>query len=157
MPGGFGRGRRWWHRRLREAGYKLTLSRNAVLYVLSSASGHLSAEEIYFKIHSIYPASSLSSVYRTLELLTRMGLVFKFDFGDGKARYELAQGPNSIKRHHHLVCMNCGRIIDCGNFGKDEEEFLAKIENSILEKFNFEVTSYTMRFLGLCDRCRSKK
>ena len=155
MPRGFGRGGRWWHGRLRDAGYRLTLSRDAILSVLSGASGHLSAEEIYLKVHNIYPAGGLSSIYRTLELLTQMGLVFKFDFGDGRARYELAQGPEGERHHHHLVCTNCGRVIDCGNFDQDEEDLLAKIEKGILKKFSFKVTSHMIRFLGLCDKCRN--
>jgi len=157
MPRGFGRGGRWWHGKFRDAGYRLTLSRETILRVLSETSSHLSAEEIYLKVHNIYPASGLSSIYRTLELLTQMGLVFKFDFGDGRARYELAQGPQGIRHHHHLVCTNCGRVIDCGNFDKDEESLLTKIEISISKKFNFKVTSHLMRFRGLCDKCRNKK
>jgi len=157
MPGGFRHRGRWWHGRFRDAGYRLTLSREAILRVLSEASGHLSAEEIYLRVHSIHPASGLSSIYRILELLTQMGLVFKFDFGDGRARYELAQGPQGIRHHHHFVCTNCGRIIDCGSFNKEEEAVFAKIEDRISKKFNFKITSHLIRFKGLCNKCSNKK
>jgi len=92
----------WWHGRFRGCGYRITAGRESILDILMAADSHLSAEDIYKKIHSRCPAVGLTTVYRTLEILVNMGLVFKFDFGDGRARYELVEGSKKSHHHHHL-------------------------------------------------------
>jgi len=147
----------WWHGRFRGAGFRLTIPRQAILDVFSRASEHLSAEDIYLKIHKNYPNVGLTTIYRTLDLLVEMGLLFKFDFGDGRARFELSQGPKGIRHHHHLVCSSCGRVIDYTDFIDDEIELLNQIEKGLTEKFNFKITNHLIQFYGLCDRCQNKK
>lgn len=144
----------WWHRRFRGLGYRLTVPRRAILTVLSRTSKHLSAEDIYHTVHKVYPAIGLTTVYRTLELLVQMGLVFKFDFGDGRSRYELATGPN-VKHHHHLVCTNCGRIIDYSELINEEVKLLSQVEKTLSKKYSFRINNHQIYFLGLCDRCLS--
>jgi len=157
MPRGFGRGNSWWCGRFQGHGYKLTLSRQAILEVLSNTSKHLSAEEIYLQVHKIYPQAGLSTVYRTLELLVEIGLVLKFDFGDGRARYELSGGPKGERHHHHLVCTGCGRVIDYTDFIDKEIELLKRTEKGLSKKYNFDITDHLIQFYGFCDRCRNKK
>ena len=70
------RGQGWWHGKFRGCGYRLTLGREAILDVLSKAEGHLSAEDIYMKIHSRYPNVGLTTVYRTLYVLSDLGMVY---------------------------------------------------------------------------------
>jgi len=130
------------------------MPRQAILEVLSNTEEHPSAEEIYLAVQKIYPNIGLTTVYRTLELLVDMGLVFKFDFGDKRARYELSQGPTSKKHHHHLVCTNCGRIIDYTDFIDEEKELLQRTEAGLSEKYNFKITDHLIQFYGLCDECR---
>ena len=157
MPRGFGRGQGWWQGRLRGCGYRLTVPREAVLDVLTKTSKHLSAEDIYMEVHKVYPGVGLTSIYRTLELLAGMGLVFKFDFGDGRARYELSQGPGSMKHHHHLVCTGCGRVIDYADFIDEEKEFLSRAEKGLSKKHNFNIRGHIIQFHGLCDRCKKQE
>jgi len=100
MPGRWGGGPvKWWHGEFRGCGYRITIPRQTILQVLDESKEHLSAEDIYLKVHSIYPAIGLTTVYRTLDLLINMGLIFKFDFGDGRARYELARGTKEPSHH----------------------------------------------------------
>jgi Fur family ferric uptake transcriptional regulator len=157
MPRGFGRGHGWWCGRFKDFGYKLTLSRQAILKVLSKEARHLSAEEIYMEVHNIYPNAGLSTVYRTLDLLEEIGLVVKSDFGDGKARYELAGEPGADGHHHHLVCRSCGRVIDYTEFIDDEIELLRKTEKGLSKKYNFEITDHLIQFYGTCSVCKGKK
>jgi len=147
----------WWHGRFRGAGFRLTIPREAILDVLNKTQRHLSAEDIYLTVHKIYPTIGLTTVYRTLELLVQMGLVFKFDFGDGRARYELSEGPKGVRHHHHLVCISCGRVIDYTDFIEDEVELLRKTEKGLSKKYNFEITNHLIQFYGLCDKCRGSK
>jgi Fur family ferric uptake transcriptional regulator len=142
----------WWHHRFRGFGYRLTIPRQAILDVLSRTSKHLSAEDIYLAVHKVYPAIGLTTVYRTLELLVQMGLVFRFDFGDGRSRYELAKGPN-VKHHHHLVCTSCGRIIDYSELIDEEAKLLGEIEKTLSNKYRFKIHGHQIHFLGLCDKC----
>jgi len=107
MPGRWGKGsEKWWHGEFKGCGYRITIPRQIILQVLNESKKHLSTEDIFLKVHHIYTAIGLTTVYRTLELLVNMGLVFKFDFGDGRARYELAYGTKEPSHHHHLICAN---------------------------------------------------
>ena len=143
----------WWAGRFRGYGHRLTAPREAILNVLGPTSKHLSAEEIYMAVHRVYPAVGLTTVYRTLDLLAQMGLVFKFDFGDGRSRYELAAGPN-WEHHHHLMCTSCGRIIDYTDFIDEEVKVLKQAEESLSKKHNFKINAHQIHFYGLCEKCR---
>ena len=146
----------WWHGRFRGCGYRLTVPREAILGVLHKTSKHLSAEDIYLAVHKVYPAVGLTTIYRTLELLTQMGLVFKFDFGDGKARYELAEGPKGVEHHHHLICTSCNRVIDYSDFIDEEADLLKKTEEGLSRKYNFEINNHIFQFYGLCKDCKRR-
>lgn len=145
-----------WGKKFKGCGYRMTVPRQAIINVLSSSGEHLSAEDIYIKVHKEFPAVGLTTVYRTLELLNQMGLVVKFDFGDGRARYELT-GAGETEHHHHLVCSNCNRIIEYTEFMDAEMEFLKRAEKGLSEKYNFDIKSHMIQFYGLCDKCREKK
>lgn len=147
----------WWHGRFRGCGYRFTVPRRAIFEVLSTASKHLSAEDVYLAVHRDFPTVGLTTVYRTLELLVQMGLVCKSDFGDGRARYELAEGPKGVNHHHHLVCTGCGRVVDYTDFIDDEVELLQKTEKGLSKKYNFTITNHLIQFYGLCDRCKGKE
>ena len=157
MPGKDGCGPPWWHGRFRGCGFRMTMPRQAILDVLSNTTEHLSAEEIYIAVHKNYPNIGLTTVYRTLELVVQMGMVFKFDFGDGRARFELAKGPGAKKHHHHLVCTECGRVVDYTDFIDEEKELLALTEAGLSKKYNFAITNHLIQFHGICDKCRKGK
>jgi Fur family ferric uptake transcriptional regulator len=147
----------WWHGKFRGCGYRITVPREAILDVLNRTSEHLSAEDIYMAIHKAHPNIGLTTIYRTLELLVHMGLVFKFDFGDGRARYELSEGPKGTRHHHHLVCTKCGRVIDYTDFIDDEIELLSRTEKGLSRKFNFKIANHLIQFYGLCEKCQDKR
>jgi Fur family ferric uptake transcriptional regulator len=147
----------WWHGKFRGCGYRITVPREAILDVLNRTSEHLSAEDIYMAIHKTHPNIGLTTIYRTLELLVHMGLVFKFDFGDGRARYELSEGPKGTRHHHHLVCTKCGRVIDYTDFIDDEIELLSRTEKGLSKKFNFKIANHLLQFYGLCEKCQNKR
>jgi Fur family ferric uptake transcriptional regulator len=145
----------WYHGKFMGMGYRLTIPREAILEVLSSTSDHLSAEDIYLEIHKKYPNVGLTTVYRTLELLGQMGLVQKFDFGDKRSRYELCEGPGRPRHHHHLICTQCGRIIDYTDYIAEELKLLNKTEVGLSNKYNFEIKNHIINFYGLCEQCHT--
>jgi Fur family transcriptional regulator, ferric uptake regulator len=153
MPRGDGQGPPGWKGRFRGCGHRFTMPRQAIIATLEKTSEHLSAEEIYLKVHKQYPNIGLTTVYRTLELLEEMSLVFKFDFGDKRARYELNHSDSKKEHHHHLVCTKCNRIIDYTDFIDEEVELLTKTEKALSKKFNFKISNHLIQFYGLCEKC----
>ncbi|MFC1667711.1 Fur family transcriptional regulator [Candidatus Omnitrophota bacterium] len=154
MPRGDRTGPPWWSGRFRGCGHRITAPRQAILDVLGKTNEHLSAEDIYIKVHKIYPGIGLTTVYRTVELLVDMGLLFKFDFGDKRARYELVEGPKGERHHHHLVCTSCNRVIDYTDFIDEEKELLHRTEKGLSKKHNFKIKGHSIQFFGLCDHCK---
>lgn len=147
----------WWYEKLRECGYRLTTPRKAMLDVLSNSYDHPSAEEIYFTVHKIHPNIGLTTIYRTLDLFLRTGLIFKFDFGDGKARFELTEGPGGLQHHHHLVCTQCFHVINYTDFVDEELELVKRTEKELSKKFNFTIDNHLIQFYGVCKRCRERE
>lgn len=130
-----------------------TEPREAILNLLRRTSKHMSAKEIYSSLHKINPRMGLTTVYRTLDLLSRMRLIKKFSFGDGQTRYEY-KPEGQEKHHHHLVCSRCGKIIDYNEFTQEELELVKKIEKTLQEKYKFDVQGHNIEFYGLCKECR---
>ena len=83
---------------LKAQGFRMTIPRRIILDLLLKTEGHLLAKEIYLKVNKKYPDIGLTTIYRTLDLLVKMGLINKFEFGEGQSRYELAW---DFKEHHH--------------------------------------------------------
>ena len=129
---------------LRKLGYRLTPQRIMILEAVERADSHISAEEIYTQVHRRYPYINISTVYRTLELLEKLGLVIKTDFGEGRVRYH----PVDKGHHHHLVCQECGAIIDI------DESTLARLQDVLLARYNFSASLKHVAIFGLCSNCR---
>jgi len=142
-----------WKEIFKEKGLRWTLPREMVLDVLSKTTGHLSGEDIYLSIHQKCTTVGIATVYRTLELLTDIGIVHKFEFGDGKSRYELV-GDGMKEHHHHLVCIKCGKIINYSEFIDEEKEFIEGLEKKLSEKYHFQIKSHEIYFYGFCQDCK---
>ena len=146
----------WWHGKFRGCGYRITEGREAVLDALTESSDkHLSAEDIYIRVHGAHPGIGLTTVYRTLDILVDIGLVYKLDFGDGRARYELAISTGQENHHHHLVCTNCKKVIDYDDFIDDEVELLQRTEKGLSDKYNFNIKNHLIQFYGICSDCKN--
>ena len=130
---------------LRKLGYRLTPQRIMILEAVERADSHISAEEMYTQVRRRYPYMNISTVYRTLELLEKLGLVIKTDFGEGRVRYH----PVDKGHHHHLVCQECGAIIDI------DESTLARLQDVLLARYNFSASLKHVAIFGLCSNCRN--
>lgn len=129
---------------LRQLGYRLTPRRKKIIEVLAEAEGHISAEEVYQKILPQFPKINISTVYRTLELLKKLGLATETDMGDGISRYHFREKGH----HHHLVCQNCGVVIEL------DEEILSPFENILEKRYDFKADMRHLAIFGLCSKCR---
>ncbi|MDI3257305.1 MAG: Fur family transcriptional regulator [Kyrpidia sp.] len=128
---------------------KLTPQREATVRVLlENQEGHLSAEEVFMLVKQKAPDIGLATVYRTLELLVDLRVIEKLNFGDGVARYEFRENDQP-HHHHHLICLNCGRVSEI-------EDLLGDLEKKIEERHGFQITDHRVSFLGYCSRCRGK-
>ncbi len=129
--------------KIRDLGYRLTPQRQLVWDVVRRSSKHLSAEAICAQIQREFPAFNLASVYRTLTLLERLGLVRSAYLGAGPAQYELAEP----EEHHHTICRQCGAIMHL------EDEFLQEMRSHLKESHGFLADKVQLAVLGLCARC----
>jgi len=146
----------WYYNRLSKYCCRLTKPRRAILDVLNHTGKHLSAEQIYKETSKVYPNVGLSTIYRNLEMLVRIGLVCKFDAGDNKSRYEIAKRPNE-NHHHHLICKKCNSIIDYSDSINNEKDFIKTRERNLSSKYNFKIENHCIDFFGLCHKCSKSK
>jgi Fur family ferric uptake transcriptional regulator len=132
------------------------MPRDAVLSLLKRTGEHVSAKDVYRELQRAFPGLGLTTVYRTLDLLNRAGIVTKINAGDGQYRYEHASGGEK-GHHHHFICTFCGKIQDYRNFEAEELELVKKTESSLTRKFGFEISGHNIEFLGKCAACRVGK
>ena len=129
--------------RLSEQGYRLTPQRMMVLDAIENSEHHISADEIYAQVIKKYPHLNISTVYRTMELLHRLGLVTETDLGGGRVRYH----PADKGHHHHLVCQECGRVIDL------DESVMDNLKQVLKRDYNFTPDIRHLALFGICAEC----
>ncbi|QYJ14381.1 Peroxide-responsive repressor PerR [Rubrobacter xylanophilus DSM 9941] len=119
--------------RMRGRGYKVTPQRLAVLEALA-AERHQSLDELRGRCSGV----GLATLYRTLDLLTGIGVVRRLELGDGP-RYELAED-----HHHHLICESCGEI----------SEFEDCPLDGVGRIGGFSPRAHSLEVYGRCEGCR---
>ena len=130
--------------KLSKRGYRLTPQRMMILSAIENSDDHISAEEIYAQVVAKYPRVNISTVYRTLELLKRLGLVTETDLGGGRVRYHSVEKGH----HHHLVCRQCGAIIDL------DEALLSPLKSALLQEYKFSADLRHLAIFGRCANCK---
>lgn len=131
--------------RLRQKSRKATGPRQAILGVLRAELHPLSIREIFAALPGGY--CDLATVYRSMHLLEGMGMVKRFDFGDGVARFELLS-ENDDGHHHHLVCTRCAGVVEI------EECAMRELENRIATRNGFKAVTHKLEFFGICPECQ---
>mgnify|MGYP002395514053 CR=1 FL=1 len=129
---------------LRQNGYKLTPQRRAVIGAITSTQDHLTPATIYGKMRQSHPDIGLVTVYRTLGLLAELGLICEVHAG-GNCRSYTISNP---QHHHHLICSNCGIVIDFTSHR------LGGLERSLSRESGFRIDSHLLEFVGLCQACQ---
>ena len=139
---------------LHEAGYRLTSQRREVLSVLRDSHDHPAAEDIHARLRRRGERISVGTVYRTVDLLERIGLVGKINVGD-RNRYELMDRRSDVQHHYHLVCKKCGRIVDISeDILAAHAESLEELVTEVGEVSGFQMSGHQFRIFGLCRDCR---
>ena len=134
-----------WTERLRRQERKVTGPRRAILEILHRHPRPLTNKEIFAALTGTN--CDLATIYRSMHLLEKMGLVKRFDFGDGTARFELlAEGDDG--HHHHLVCTACAQVVEI------EECFPHELERQIAARNGFKKVTHRLEFFGVCPQCQ---
>jgi Fur family peroxide stress response transcriptional regulator len=128
---------------LRQEGFRITPQRVAILDYLLKTDDHPSAEYIHKIIQKKYPMVSLSTIYKTLDLLKEKKLVNEIEV-DGEARFDA-----HTDAHINLVCMNCGNIDDV------DEDSLNEIKNRAARKSKYLILKGSFELFGYCNNCKS--
>lgn len=131
---------------LRAEGKRVTPQRTLLLRVIRESSGHLDADEIYRQARENDPRISLSTVYRTVNLLKELGLVEELHFDEEHHHYEMT----ADRIHHHLVCTRCGQIVEF------ESPVLDGLWAGLEREHGFSVERVQIDAVGRCRQCQRR-
>lgn len=129
---------------LKKSGVRITPQRHAVLEFLLTSMTHPTADEIYKALESKFPSMSVATVYNNLRILKELGLVKELTYGDDSSRFD-----SNISDHYHIICEDCGKIVDFHYPTLDEIESLAE------KVSGFAISHHRMELYGKCDKCTS--
>ena len=132
---------------LKERDLKYTPEREEIIEAIVKLQKHFDAEDIYQQLRKQKSDVSLATVYRTIPLLVDSGLIMETLHCREKVLYEKIYN----KRHHdHMVCINCGKIIEFYN------EDVEKLQDEICRKYQFVPTEHRLGIKGYCLKCQEK-
>ena len=131
----------------RNSGMRLTPQRRTVLEVLDDSETHLDAEGVYQQAKERDPIISLATVYRTLAVLTQIGLIQQrhLILDDQRGYYEIAD-----RQHFHFTCVSCGRVIEF------DTPLITQIQHELAQELGVEVTEARLYLKGHCALCVDK-
>ena len=132
---------------LQTQGLKLTSERVALVREIFGSHYHFEADELLFKMKEKSVKISRATVYRTLELLVKSGMVRRVHLGEDHYHYEHVTGNS---HHDHLICTTCGAVIEF------HDPLLEARQHEICEKKKFTPTFHNLQILGVCDSCKRK-
>lgn len=133
---------------LRDHNLPITHQREVIAAAVLHADGHLSVEDIEGVLRREGTHVGTATVYRTLELLRRAGLVNELDFGEGFKRYEPSGGDG--QHHEHVICVECGRVVE---FTSDRIE---RMNMLIAEEYGFQHHHHRLAIYGVCGECQHR-
>jgi Fur family transcriptional regulator, ferric uptake regulator len=129
---------------VRRHGGRATPARRLLLNALFGSRDHRSAEELAAEVHDRAPDVHLSTIYRNLEELERLGVIDSTRLGNGPATYHLASAA-----HGHLVCEQCGTMIEV------PDEIFADLVRVAGTEYGFAINPHRFAVTGRCVNCRA--
>lgn len=121
-------------KRCLDAGYKITRQRLTVAEEIARSNDHPTAEMLYERIQRHSPDLSFASIYRTLSVMDKLGLILRHDFGDGKARIE----PSDDGHHNHLINIENGDIVEI------DGDRMAEVQRKVAQELGYELVDYKL-------------
>ena len=126
--------------RLRERGWRMTAQRRVIAEAMTGAHVHVTADEVLGRAQRALPEVSRATVYNTLNELVAVGEIAEITHPDGRKRYD----PNVAERHHHLLCVDCGRMLDVR---ADDPRLPAD------QRHGFDILDVEVTFRARCPGC----
>ncbi len=126
-------------------GCRLTTERRLTLEAILDFSEHFTAEDLLERLRNRHHKVSRASVYRTLEVLVACGMLRKMGLGENRAYYEY-----HWQTHHHLVCAECGKVIEFTH------PLFNELEEAVRTVYSFDVADHTQTITGICRACSAK-
>ncbi len=126
--------------RLRERGWRMTAQRRVIAEVMTGEHVHLAADEVFERARAALPEVSLATVYNTLHELVAMGELTEVTHADGRKRFD----PNVGEHHHHLLCVDCGSMLDV----HVDDPWLPDVD-----RHGFELLGVDVTFHARCPDC----
>ncbi|KMM35931.1 MULTISPECIES: peroxide-responsive transcriptional repressor PerR [Bacillales] len=131
---------------MKNSGVRITPQRHAILEHLIQSMSHPTADEIYKSLEGKFPNMSVATVYNNLRVFKEIGLVKELTYGDSSSRFDCVTTD-----HYHIICDDCGKIVDFHYPGLDEVETLAE------QVTGFRVGDHRMEIYGKCPDCQKSK
>ena len=129
---------------LKKSGVRITPQRHAILEYLISSESHPTADDIYKALEGNFPNMSVATVYNNLRVFRNAGLIKELTFGDASSRFDFVTHD-----HYHIICDECGTIVDFHHPGLEEVEHLASHVTGL------KVNSHRLEVYGVCPTCAS--
>jgi Fur family ferric uptake transcriptional regulator len=130
--------------RLRQKGHRITPQREMILEALLASSAHITAEEILAAVQTHTQAINIATVYRTIDLLFKEGIITRVDLGGERIAYTTVRHGT----HVHLVCRRCGRVIEA------DHAVLGMLGVQVRQRYGFAVDLEHIALFGLCRDCQ---
>lgn len=137
-----------WQTYLSQAGYRLSEPRKRVMSLMEATQKPLSPMDVHAELTRQQTGVGLVSVYRSLDLLTRLGLVTTIVLEDGTLGYIAAAHGH----HHHILCQGCQRAIEF-----EGSEDLSGLIQRVEKDTRFKVSDHFLQLFGICPDCQSKE
>jgi len=125
---------------LKKNGLKKTRQRDVILTTLWDADKHITIDELLELAQEQIPGIGYATVYRSLKLFVRVGIVAERRFGEGQTQYEIVHDEH----HDHIICTECGHIIEF------EDELIERRQNEIAIQYGIEILSHRHEIFGRC-------
>ena len=127
--------------KLEARGYRVTPSRRAVIAAVLQQSNHFTVEELLQRCRG----AGRATVFRTVRLLSEMGVICRVLMEDGSLHYRVSQRGH----HHHLVCTACGQVQDLDDCS------VTDVVRELSRASGYEIEGHWLEFYGRCQSCRS--
>ncbi|WP_404337053.1 peroxide-responsive transcriptional repressor PerR [Planococcus rifietoensis] len=127
---------------LKSTGVRITPQRHAILEFMIHSTSHPTADDIYRALEKAFPNMSVATVYNNLRVFKKAGLVKELTYGDSSSRFDFVTHD-----HYHMICNECGKIVDFHYPGLDEVEHLAS------HVTGFQVDYHRLEIYGTCRDC----
>lgn len=125
-------------------GLRMTGQRRIIARVLSEARDHPDAEEVFRRAHAVDAKISLSTVYRTINLFEKKGIIARLALGYGQQGHGRARFEETAREHHdHLIDLKTGRVIEFSN------EDIEKLQDRVARELGFRLVGHRLELYGV--------